>query len=106
MKIVVGLALPLDGVEGLVRLLQNCLTIRAAIIKQHNTYAAADAEFFIFDHQGLPGGINNFFRDLSNLQARGLFLGAEVFQQHDKFIAAETGNGFLGADHLAQTLSE
>ena len=67
MEVVVGFALPLDGVQCVIGLLQNSFAIGGAIVKKDDADTAADLKFLALNYEGLAGSINDFFRDLSDL---------------------------------------
>ena len=77
-----------------------------AIVKKDDADTAANLELLPLNHKGFACRINNFFSDLSDLEARCLPLGAQPFEEHNKFITTQPRHSFLSSNNLTQALSK
>ena len=91
-------------VHGQVRALHQLMAAGELVIKQQYADAGGTAQLQLTDQVRRLQGLQDLLADSLDLPGGILRVRLQVFQQHDKLIAAQAGHGVAAADRMAETL--
>ena len=98
------LAGSLGLVHGQVRTLHQFMAVDQLVVEQQHADAGGAAQFQLADQVRRLQGVQDCLADALNLPGSVLGVRLKVFQQHHKFITAQTGHGVARANRMTQTL--